>query len=77
MADGGRVCVDAKSVVSLGAPKSGIVSALLSGEGAAWQLCVADIGIPQVIWRKYGTRRRHGVDFGNRWLVPLRYSALR
>ncbi|OJK01636.1 hypothetical protein ASPACDRAFT_77346 [Aspergillus aculeatus ATCC 16872] len=72
--EGGRVCVNAKSVVCLGAPKTGIVNALLSGEGLSWNLSVADIGIPQIVWRKYGSRRRHGIDFGNRWVVPLRYQ---
>lgn len=69
--------VDATWVVSLGAPKTGLVSALLLGEGStSWQLVVVDIGIPHVIWRKYGSRRRHGVDFGNRWLVPLKFQSL-
>ncbi|KAI2789959.1 hypothetical protein POX_d05460 [Penicillium oxalicum] len=76
MADGGRLCVNASSVVCLGAPKAGILNALLSGEGDAWNLTVADIGIPQIVWRKYGTRRRHGIDFGNRWVVPLRLHTL-
>ncbi|KAJ5489107.1 hypothetical protein N7539_003997 [Penicillium diatomitis] len=76
MADGGRLCVNASSVVCLGAPKAGILHALLSGEGDAWNLSVADIGIPQLVWRKYGTRRRHGIDFGNRWVVPLRLQTL-
>lgn len=74
VAEGGRVCVNPRSVVCLGAPKIGVINALLSGEGTCWQLVVADIGIPQVVWRKYGTRRRHGVDFGNRWVVPLRFQ---
>lgn len=72
--DGGQLCVDATSVVCLGAPKTGILNALLTGEGQSWKLSVADIGIPQIVWRKYGTRRRHGIDFGNRWVVPLRYQ---
>ncbi|PWY66067.1 peptidyl-prolyl cis-trans isomerase [Aspergillus heteromorphus CBS 117.55] len=74
--EGGRLCVNAKSVVCLGAPKTGILNALLSGEGLHWNLTVADIGIPQIVWRKYGSRRRHGIDFGNRWVVPLRYQPL-
>lgn len=74
LVEGGRLCVSAKSVVCLGAPKTGVINALLSGEGLAWQITVADIGIPQVVWRKYGTRRRHGIDFGNRWVVPLRFQ---
>lgn len=73
MVDGGRLCVNSKSVVCLGAPKTGILNALLSGEALS-NLAVADIGIPQIVWRKYGTRRRHGIDFGNRWVVPLRFQ---
>jgi enhancer of mRNA-decapping protein 3 len=76
MADSGRLCVNSSSVVCLGAPKTGILHALLAGEGEAWNLTVADIGIPQIVWRKYGTRRRHGIDFGNRWVVPLRLQTL-
>lgn len=61
-------------VVCLGAPKTGVMQALQSGEGNSWQITVADIGISHVVWRKYGTRRRHGVDFGNRWVVNLKYQ---
>ncbi|KAJ9193023.1 hypothetical protein DTO021D3_4975 [Paecilomyces variotii] len=72
--EGARLSVSSKSVVCLAAPKTGILNALLAGEGQSWNITVADIGISQVVWRKYGTRRRHGVDFGNRWVVPLRYQ---
>lgn len=75
LVEGARLCVNASSVVCLGAPKTGILNALTSGEGASWSVTVADIGIPQIVWRKYGTRRRHGIDFGNRWVVPLRFQA--
>ncbi|THC92560.1 hypothetical protein EYZ11_007971 [Aspergillus tanneri] len=71
----GRLCVSSKSVVCLGAPKTGVVNALVFGEGLSWNLAVADIGVPQIVWRKYGTRRRHGIDFGNRWVVPLRFQS--
>lgn len=71
--DGSQLCLNSKSLVCLGAPKTGVMNALLSG-GVSWNISVADIGIPQIVWRKYGTRRRHGVDFGNRWVVPLRYQ---
>lgn len=74
--DGGQLCISGSSVVCLGAPKTGVLNALLSGEGHSWNVTVADIGIPQIVWRKYGTRRRHGIDFGNRWVVPLRFQAL-
>ncbi|CAG8051691.1 unnamed protein product [Penicillium olsonii] len=76
VADGARLCVNATSVVCLGAPKTGILNALLSAERISWTVAVADIGIPQIVWRKYGTRRRHGIDFGNKWVVPLKYQPL-
>lgn len=72
--EGERLHVNSTFVVCLAAPKTGVMQALVSGEGVCWQLTVADIGISQIVWRKYGSRRRHGVDFGNRWVVPLRYQ---
>lgn len=76
MVDGGQLSIQGASVVCLGAPKTGVLNALLSGEAQTWNITVADIGIPQIVWRKYGTRRRHGIDFGNRWVVPLRYQTM-
>ncbi|KAJ5561137.1 hypothetical protein N7535_009334 [Penicillium sp. DV-2018c] len=76
LAEGSRLCINATSVVCLGAPKTGVLNALLSGERLTWSLSVADIGIPQIVWRKYGTRRRHGIDFGNKWVVPLKFQAI-
>jgi enhancer of mRNA-decapping protein 3 len=74
MVEGNRLCISASSLVCLGAPKTGVLNALASGSTLGWNLLtVADIGIPQIVWRKYGTRRRHGIDFGNRWVVPLQY----
>ncbi|KAL4920549.1 hypothetical protein BDW62DRAFT_215842 [Aspergillus aurantiobrunneus] len=67
--ESGQLRVESKLIVCLGAPKTGLVNALLAGEGASWNLSVADIGIPQIAWRKFGTRRRHGIDFGNRWVI--------
>ena len=72
--EGTYLHVNSTFVVCLAAPKTGMMQALISGEGVRWQLTVADIGISQIVWRKYGSRRRHGVDFGNRWVVPLRYQ---
>ncbi|KAI9375266.1 hypothetical protein BJX61DRAFT_531780 [Aspergillus egyptiacus] len=73
--EGGQLRVSSKSVVCLGAPKTGLVSALLAGEGSSWNLSVADVGIPQIAWRKYGTRRRHGIDFGNRWITHSEWAS--
>ncbi|KAL3474148.1 hypothetical protein BJX99DRAFT_248480 [Aspergillus californicus] len=69
LVEGRQLRVSSKAVVCLGAPKTGLLNALLVGEGTAWNLFVADVGIPQIAWRKYGTRRRHGIDFGNRWVI--------
>ncbi|KAF8465263.1 YjeF N-terminal domain-containing protein [Kalaharituber pfeilii] len=71
--DTGKFHMRAKWVVALGAPKTGLLQALDSGVGAGWKLFVADIGIPSAAWRKYGSRRRHGVEFGADWVVPLEH----
>ncbi|KAL1996217.1 hypothetical protein VTN49DRAFT_269 [Thermomyces lanuginosus] len=71
---GSHPWVKPKSVVCLGAPKTGVMLAFASGVASSWQLSVADVGVSQVVWRKYGTRRCNGVDFGNRWVVPLMYQ---
>jgi enhancer of mRNA-decapping protein 3 len=63
----------AKWVVCMGAPKSGLLHANLTGVGAGWSLYVADIGISNTAWRKYGTRRRHGVEFAADWVVNLTF----
>jgi enhancer of mRNA-decapping protein 3 len=69
--------INAKFVVSMGAPKAGILHALTlaPAEAQSWQIFVADIGISNTAWRKYGTRRRHGVEFGSAWVVALRFHA--
>lgn len=71
--DGEPLKLRAKFVVSMGAPKTGILNALATGEAQAWQIFVADIGISNTAWKKYGTRRRHGVEFGSDWVVELKY----
>ncbi|WEW61118.1 enhancer of mRNA decapping [Emydomyces testavorans] len=76
LVQGSRLAANSKFIVCLGAPKSGLVNALAAGEGDSWQIAVADVGISQAAWRKYGTRRRHGVDFGDKWVVPLSFQAV-
>ena len=34
-------------------------------------LAIADIGIGPVAWKKFGTRRRHGIDFRGAWVAGL------
>lgn len=57
-------------MISLGAPKLGLLNI---GDWATAKLFVADIGISNTAWRKYGTRRRHGIEFGSEWVVGLEY----
>ncbi|TGZ80520.1 YjeF N-terminal domain-like protein [Ascodesmis nigricans] len=71
--DTGAFYIRANIVVALGAPKTGLLQACVNGIGIGWKLYVADIGIPNTAWRKYGTRRRHGVEFAADWIVPLHY----
>lgn len=75
LVDSSPLIVHASFIVCLGAPKSGILAALGSGEGrsAGWRFCVVDVGISNVAWRRYGTGRRHGVEFGRDWLVELKF----
>ena len=69
---GTSLSANASYVVCLGAPKTGLLNAVAAGAGS-WQIVVADVGISQFAWRKFGTKRRHGVDFGVKWVVPLQY----
>ncbi|KAI5807086.1 hypothetical protein EDC01DRAFT_742943 [Geopyxis carbonaria] len=71
--DSGMFYFRSNWVVCMGAPKSGVLHALTGGHGSSWKLYVADIGISNTAWRKYGTRRRHGVEFAADWVVSLQY----
>lgn len=75
VADASDLVIRADFVISLGAPKVGLLTAL--GRSSAyekWKLFVADIGISNTTWRKFGTRRtRNGVSFGSEWVAALRY----
>ena len=73
--DSGPLVVFSTNVICLGAPKRGLLEAMaMKLDSEMWQVCVADIGISTVAWKKYGTRRRHGVEFGSEWVVNLRYE---
>ena len=62
-------------VLSLGAPKTGLVTAISRNPAyERWKLFVTDIGISNTAWKKFGTRRRHGVEFGSEWVTALRYQ---
>jgi enhancer of mRNA-decapping protein 3 len=73
--DGEPLVLQSQQVVCLGAPKTGLLQALVIGDGGSgkWQLTVADIGIPKGAWKKLGSRRRHGVEFGKEWVAALKF----
>ena len=63
------------SIVSLGVPKSYLLSMLeRAGPSDGTKTYVADIGIGSTAWRKFFNRRRRGVDFGSSWILQLRYQ---
>lgn len=72
--EGESLCIRANYIVAMGAPKAGILNALSSDDRLRWSLYVADLGISNAAWRKYGTRRRHGVEFGNLWVAKLKFQ---
>lgn len=75
MQDGQPLHLHAANVLSLGAPKMGLLTSLGRVECvASLGLYVADIGISPTAWKKFGTRRRHGVEFGGEWVVAVVYD---
>ncbi len=73
--DGQPLVMNSKHVVSLGAPKTGLLHAmaidgLVEPTSQVW---VADIGISAAAWQKHGSRRKYGTEFGTEWVVPLKF----
>ena len=63
-------------VLSLGAPKTGLLTAMSKSDGfSRLEVLVADIGIGNQVWRKFGARSKHGVAFGFEWVTRLRFQA--
>ena len=64
-------------MLSLAAPKTGLLAAMGKSESmsTACEHFVADIGISNGVWRKFGTRYNDGVQFGSEWVASLRYYA--
>ena len=74
--DSGPLITFSTNIACLGAPKACLLEALARDEEAGdWKVCVVDIGISVAAWKKYGTRRKHGVEFGKEWIVDLSYQA--
>ncbi|KIX08482.1 YjeF family domain-containing protein [Rhinocladiella mackenziei CBS 650.93] len=73
--DGQALVMASKHVISLGAPKRGLLHAMaMDAMETPWQVWVADIGISAAAWQKHGSRRKHGVDFGSDWVVPVKFA---
>ncbi|KIV93473.1 YjeF family domain-containing protein [Exophiala mesophila] len=73
--DGQSLVMASRYILSLGAPKTGLLAAMaMDGVESTWQVWVLDIGISTAAWQKHGSRRKHGVDFGVDWVVPLKLS---
>jgi enhancer of mRNA-decapping protein 3 len=73
--DGQPLVMNSRHIVSLGAPKTGLLHAM-AAEGSVeptWQIVVADIGVSAAAWQKHGSRRKHGIDFGTEWVVPIKF----
>ena len=74
--DGANLYVRPRWIVSLGAPKKGLLEALSDRHRFAdteWVLYLADIGLGSV-WRKTSAKIRRGIDFDGNWLVEMRYQ---
>lgn len=68
------LCVRASRIISLGAPKTGLLTALSTiPEVTAAMLLVADLGIGPAAWKKFGNKKRYGVEFAGKWMAELHY----
>ncbi|KAK0621410.1 YjeF-related protein N-terminus-domain-containing protein [Bombardia bombarda] len=96
--DGNRLYVKPRYVAAIGAPKRGLLEALMAaedddgdtvlaagGEAALlpddtvleWKLFLVDMGLGPAVWKKAGTKLRRGIDYGDRWVVEMRYQGIR
>ncbi len=72
--DGSELVLTASFIISLGAPKTGLLIAMESLKtGVDPSLFVADIGIASVAWKKFGIRRKAGVEFGGEWIAAVSF----
>ena len=70
-----EIVVKADHVISLGAPKNGLLLGMekVSSFRNHLSWLVADIGIGGAAWKKFGLRRQQGVDFGPDWVTTLEF----
>lgn len=71
--DGRKLYIHADYVVAMGAPKKGLLDAMVGGEGEGWRLSVVDVGLGAAVWKRAGTRVRRGVEFEGGWVVGMRF----
>ncbi|KAL6721653.1 cyclophilin peptidyl-prolyl cis-trans isomerase Cyp8 [Lecanora helva] len=70
--DSTPVVMNVQHVISLGAPKTGLLTSLALMEPSVRPvLAVADIGIGPTAWKRFGTRRRRGIGFRGAWVAGL------
>ncbi|KAL1844400.1 hypothetical protein VTJ49DRAFT_79 [Mycothermus thermophilus] len=101
--DGHGLYVKPRYVVAVGAPKRGLLEALIAadnedadaaaaatvaanavaGDAPApddavleWKLYLVDMGLGQAVWKKAGTKMRKGVDFGDKWVLEMKYRGI-
>lgn len=73
--DGTDLVMTSHIVISPGAPKTVLLDVLTAHpDPSLVKVLVVDIGISAAAWQKHGSRRRHGVEFGNDWVVEVNYS---
>ena len=72
--DGSELVLHANFIVCLGAPKTGLLTAMASiSKVLDPSLFVADIGIASIAWKKFGSRRMGGVEFGGEWIAAVKW----
>lgn len=83
--DGSPLYIKPRYVVSMGAPKRGLLEAVTPPRDDdpeplhhhaiedEWQLFVADIGLGMAVWRKAGTKLRRGIDFDGQWVLDVEF----
>lgn len=73
--DGSELVIHSSFILCLGAPKTGLLIAMESFKAVLDpSIFVADIGIASMAWKKFGTRRKGGVDFGGEWIAPVKWE---
>lgn len=83
--DGSPLFVKPRYVVSIGAPKRGLVEAVTPPRDDEadplaygtheddWRLFIADMGLGSAVWKKAGTKIRRGIDFDGSWVLEMEY----